>query len=189
MTRRYGVIVVGVGAMGSAACYHIAKRGVPVLGIDRFDIPNARGSSHGLSRVIRKAYFEHPDYVPLLERAYTNWEELEAVSKQKLLYRTGGIYMGRPESEAIAGSLRAIREHGLKHEQFSHAQLAQHYPQFVVPKDYVGLFEEATGFLLPERCIAAYAEAALRRGAELHGHERVTRWDEDDSGASVVTDR
>ena len=101
----FDVIVIGVGAMGSAACCHLAARGLRVLGIDRFDIPNAMGSSHGLSRMIRTAYYEHPHYVPLLRRAFELWRKLETESGRKLLHQTGGLYMGSPDNELIFGSM------------------------------------------------------------------------------------
>src|SRR5438270_8151593 len=102
MCFNYDVIVVGVGAMGSSACYHLARRGARVLGLEQFDIPHALGSSHGQSRMIRLAYYEHPDYVPLLKRAYELWHELEATSGQKLLYLSGGLYIGPPDAELVA---------------------------------------------------------------------------------------
>src|SRR3954467_11045521 len=106
-TQHFEVIVIGVGAMGSSACYHLAQRGVKVLGLEQFGIPHSLGSSHGESRMIRLCYYEHPDYVPLLRRAYELWHELESDSGQKLLHMTGGIYMGPPQSEFISGTLRA----------------------------------------------------------------------------------
>src|SRR3954447_11813995 len=114
--NEFDVIVVGVGAMGASTCWHLARRGVRVLGLDAFDIPNARGSSHGFSRMIRMAYYEHPDYVPLLHRAYELWHELEESSGQKLLHVTGGLYLGPPDGGLVAGSLQAARQHGLEHE-------------------------------------------------------------------------
>src|SRR5687767_3554376 len=105
----YDVIVVGVGAMGAATCYQLARRGVRVLGLEQFSIVHGFGSSHGHTRMIRLAYFEHADYVPLLRRAYQLWEELEAASGERVLYRTGGIYMGPPEGEVVAGTTAAAR--------------------------------------------------------------------------------
>ncbi len=102
----YDVIVIGLGAMGSAALDQLARRGADVLGLERFGIPHEQGSSGGDTRLIRKAYFEHPDYVPLLQRAYANWDDLEARTGERVLYRTGAVYIGRPDSELIAGSLR-----------------------------------------------------------------------------------
>src|SRR5215217_5503396 len=115
MDRQYDVIVVGVGAMGASTCWELARRNVRVLGLEQFDIPHTRGSSHGFSRMIRMAYYDHPDYVPLLRRAYERWEELEKLSGEKLLHITGGLYMGRRESEVISGSLAAAQMHRLPH--------------------------------------------------------------------------
>lgn len=185
----YDVIVVGVGAMGSSACYHLAKRGVNVLGLEQFDIPHARGSSHGQSRMIRMAYYEHPDYVPLLRRAYALWDEIERETGQKLLHVTGGIYMGPPDGEVVAGSLQSARQHGLAHELLDYAALRKRFPQFTVPESWQGLYEGRAGFLLPERTVATYAEAALRRAAELHGHEAVLAWRATDGGVGVKTTR
>src|SRR5687768_18547996 len=134
----YDVIVVGVGAMGSAACWELVRRGVKVLGLEQFDIPHALGSSHGQSRMIRLAYYEHPDYVPLLRRAYELWHELEHESGQKLLHLTGGLYMGRPEGHVVSGALGAARLHGLNHELLSHAELQKRFSQFRLPEDHVG---------------------------------------------------
>jgi sarcosine oxidase len=189
MRRNYDVIVIGVGAMGSSACFELAQRGVRVLGLEQFDIPNALGSSHGQSRMIRKAYFEHPDYVPLLRRAYELWDRLEAISGQKLLYRTGGVYIGPVDGEVVGGSLRAAREHGLEHEFLDHAELGRRFPQFRVDEQWGALYEPDAGFLTPENVIAAYAEAALRAGAELHGREAVMDWKSDANGVTVRTER
>jgi sarcosine oxidase len=128
--------------------------------------------------MIRMAYYEHPDYVPLLRRAYELWYELEEHSGQKLLYETGGIYMGRAGGEVVGGALQAARRHGIEHELLDGAQLSERYPQFKLPGDFVGLQEKRAGFLLPERVVAVQADRALRAGAELHGHERVIEWDE-----------
>src|SRR5205814_6921315 len=176
MGERFDVIVLGIGAMGSAACWELARRGVRVLGIEQFGIPHDRGSSHGFSRMIRLAYYEHPDYVPLLRRAYERWHELEKVTGEKLLYITGGLYMGRRESEIIAGSLNAAQKHNIAHEVIEHAQLEQRYPQFELPADHIGMLEPRAGFLLPERVIATYVEDALASGAEIHVQEAVTNW-------------
>ena len=110
------VIVAGLGAHGSAAAYHLAKRGTSVLGFDRFDRGHTLGSSGGLSRIIRLSYYEHPDYVPLLRRAWDLWRELEAESGERLLTQTGGVYAGRPDGELVPGALASARAHGLAHE-------------------------------------------------------------------------
>lgn len=157
---------------------HLAQRGAKVLGLEQFDIPHALGSSHGYSRMIRLAYYEHPDYVPLLRRAYELWDELERLSGQKLMYLTGGIYMGPPEGGVVGGALKAARMHGLSHEMMDRGQLAKQFPQFSLPENFAGVWEPQAGFLLPEKVIAAQCEQALRAGAELHGREKVVEWRE-----------
>jgi sarcosine oxidase len=179
MPETYDVIVIGVGTMGAAACCHLARRGARVLGLERFSIPHARGAHHGHSRVIRMAYFEHPDYVPLLGRAYHNWRQLERDSGQRILYQTGGLYLGRPDSEAIAGSLGAMKQHGLEHEELTRRQVLERFPMFRVPEGFVGLWEPVTGFVLPEQAVSSFAMQALEHGAELHGQEPVLDWSPD----------
>lgn len=187
MTRLSRVIVVGVGAMGSAACLHLAKRGVSVLGLEQFAIPHSLGSSHGDSRMIRLCYYEHPDYVPLLRRAYELWAQLESDAGAKLLLITGGLYMGSPESEFIAGTMRAALAHRLPHEVLHRHELRRRYPQFHVPDDHIAVYEPKAGLLMPERVIAASVEQALRRGAEIHAHEPVLDWKCHSSGVRVRT--
>ncbi len=189
MALPYDVIVIGVGSMGSAACYHLARRGVRVLGLEKFDIPHGNGSSTGFSRMIRMSYHEHPDYVPLLRSAFELWHELESESGQKLLYLTGGLYMGPAEGETVGGALRAARKFSLPFELFDHAALRRRFPQFHVPEDFVGMLETNAGFVLPEASVAAHALLALRHGAELHGREAVARWSANAAGVEVVTER
>jgi sarcosine oxidase len=189
MGSGYDVIVVGVGAMGSSTCLHLARRGVRVLGLEQFDIPHALGSSHGFSRMIRMAYYEHADYVPLLRRAYELWHELESDSGQKLLHETGGVYMGPPTGHVVSGAVRAAKQHGLAHGALSHGDIAKRFPQFRVPGDFTGVWEPRAGFLLPEKVIAAQAELALRAGAVLRGREPVVAWKAHSSGVSVRTDK
>jgi sarcosine oxidase len=175
--------------MGSATCYHLARRAVRVLGLERFGIPHALGSSHGYSRVIRMAYFEHPDYVPLLRRASELWRELEQAAGQTLFHEVGGVYMGPPTGHVVAGATDAARRHGLAHEALSHAALAERFPQFKVPGDFTGVWEPRAGFLLPEKVVAAQAELALRNGADLRGREAVLDWSAGASGVTVRTNK
>jgi sarcosine oxidase len=187
---RYDVIVVGVGAMGSATCYQLASRGgVRVLGLEQFAIPHERGSSHGISRLYRLAYYEHPDYVPLLRQAVALWRRLEAETGATLMHETGLLYLGRPDGEVIAGSLRAAREHELPVEMIDRSQLTRQFPQFVAPNDFVAMHERSAGFLLSERCIAAHVDVALQRGADIRGNERVVEWNADARGVRVTSDR
>ncbi len=189
MTRNFDVIVIGQGVMGAATSWQLARRGVRVLGLEQFSVPNVRGSSHGQSRMIRLCYYEHPDYVPLLRRAYTLWEELEQESARKTLYVTGGVYAGRAESEFVAGALRSAQKHHLPHEMLSHSELASRYPQLTLPDDHVALYEPAAGFILADLAVSTFAELALRHGGEIHGHESVVSWEESDDGVIVTTDR
>jgi sarcosine oxidase len=189
MKNHFDVIVIGVGAMGASACFHLAQRGVKVLGLEQFDIPHNLGSSHGHSRMIRKAYFEHPDYVPLLHWAYGLWEDLEAISKRKLLYKIGGVFIGPRERALVAGALTAARQHRLPHELLTAVELKDRWPQFVVPEAWHALFEPDSGFLLPERAIGTYAEFAMRAGAEIHGREAVREWSREASAYLIRTDR
>lgn len=183
----YDVIVLGLGSMGSAAALQLAKRGQRVLGLEQFSIPHAQGSHHGFSRMIRLAYFEHPDYVALLRRAYELWGDLENESGEKLLHITGGLYLGRPDSELVTGSIQAAKAYSLPHEIISRDELRVRFPQFHVPDDTIAFYETNAGFLLPEAVVATQAELAMRHGAELHGHEPALDWHADDKGVTVRT--
>jgi sarcosine oxidase len=189
MAKSFDVIVVGVGAMGASACSHLADRGARVLGLEQFDIPNSRGSSHGFSRMIRLAYYEKPDYVPLLHRSYQLWDELEKRSQQRLLFRVGGVYIGPETGLLLKGSRESARKFALDVEMLSHKELGKRWPQFVVPRKWIALFDPAAGFLRPERVITAYATLAMRAGAQLHGNEPVRQWRATDRQVTVRTDR
>lgn len=187
MAGHFDVIVVGVGAMGSATCWALAKRGLRVLGLEQFDIPHSRGSSHGYSRMTRLAYSEHPDYVPLLRRANALWSELEHETGEKLLHLVGGLYLGPRDGSLVGGSLRSVRQHGLPHDLLDHPSLLRRFPQFTLPESWVGLLDPQAGFLLPELAISAMVSAALHRGSEIHGHEEVLSWESDATGVTVKT--
>ena len=185
MRQRYDAIVVGVGGMGSAALYHLARRGRRVLGLERFGVPNELGSSHGLTRIIRLAYYEHVAYVPLLRRAYELWRELEAAAGEQLLHVTGSIDAGPPDQLVFSGSLRSCEEHGLAHEVLDAGELARRFPAYRLAGDALALLQPDGGFLLPERCIVAHAQAAQALGAEVHANERVLGWGPDGDGVLV----
>jgi sarcosine oxidase len=188
MPRSYDIIVVGVGAIGAAACWRLAQRGLKVLGLEGNGVPNAQGSSHGYTRMTRSAYCEHPDYVPLVRRANVLWRELESETGRHLLHLVGALYMGAPTSDLIAGSKRAADEHRLAYESLNRRELAKRFPQFQLPDDYVGLLEAEAGFLRPEVCVACMALQALRSGAEIHGCEPVIEWSEGAGGVTVRTE-
>jgi len=131
--KHFDAIVIGIGGMGSAALYHLAKRGWKALGIEQFEVPHEMGSSHGLTRIIRLAYYEDPSYVPLLRRAYELWDQLEVESGQKLFYQTGSIDMGPEDSDVFAGSLQSCLEHGLEYEVLNSRQLSERFPGYRLP--------------------------------------------------------
>lgn len=185
----YDAIVVGVGGMGSATLYHLARRGASVLGLEQFDIPHERGSSHGVSRIIRLAYAEHPDYVPLLRRAYELWRSLEVAAGEPLLLITGGLDIGAPESATIRGSLHSCAVHRIAHEVLDAASVAHRHPGCRLSSDMMAVYQPDAGFLLPERCIVAHVEAASKLGATVHTGERVVRWTCDARGVHVHTER
>ncbi|MEA2660806.1 MAG: sarcosine oxidase [Chloroflexota bacterium] len=182
-------IVVGLGADGSAAAAQLAARGARVLGLEAFARGHTNGSSGGLTRVIRLAYYEHPDYVPLLKRAWELWRELERSTGEELLRQTGGVYVGPRDGELVAGSLRSAREHGLDHELLDPHALRARLPLFRFEPDWWGLAESTAGYLLPDRAIAAHLTMAERGGADLHFEERVLGWARDGDGVKVSTDR
>jgi sarcosine oxidase len=187
--RSYDVIVVGIGGMGSAACYHLAKRGQRVLGLERFDIPHAMGSSHGVNRIIRLAYYEDPSYVPLLRRAYRLWRDLETEFGEQVLYITGSVDASDPAGEVFAGALHSCELHDLPHEVLTSAELSSRFPGFALPANHQALFQPEGGFLMSERCIVAHVSGAISAGAEIHARERVVDWDVTSGGVRVTTDR
>ena len=189
-SRTYGVIVVGLGAMGSAAAYQLAARGASVLGIEAFGRAHELGSSGGLTRIIRLAYFEHPDYVPMLRAAWEMWPRIEAeAGGEQLIKVTGGLYIGRHGSAVLDGSTRSAQEHGLAHEMLDSDEMRARYPQLRLDDDMDALHEPLAGLLFPDRCIEAHLQLAERHGAELKFDEEVRAWSSDGDGISVTTRR
>ncbi|MGH2531806.1 MAG: N-methyl-L-tryptophan oxidase [Thermomicrobiales bacterium] len=187
--RRFDVIVLGVGGMGSAACYHLARRGQRVLGIDRFDVPHAMGSSHGVSRIIRLAYYEDPSYVPLLRRAFELWRDLETGFGEQLLFITGSIDASDRDGAVFRESLRSCQIHELPHEVLTSAELTRRFPAFRLPASHYALLQPDGGFLTSERCIVAHVVAAQEAGATIHAREQALSWESTASGVRVETDR
>lgn len=175
--------------MGAAALDQLSGRGARVLGIDPYGIGHDLGSSGGETRLIRKAYFEHPDYVPLLERAYANWRDLEHDTGAALLQQTGILYLGADDGDLIDGSRRSAVAHGLALEPLDDADLARRFPGFRRPPDYVAMFEPEAGFLLSERCVRSHVTRALSRGATVAVAERLVSWQAEAGGVRVDTDR
>ncbi len=177
MTKHYDAIVVGLGGMGSAALYHLAKRGLNVLGIERYTIPHEMGSSHGLTRIIRLAYYEDLSYVLLLRRSYELWAELEHEFGEQLFFQTGSIDMGPPESDVFSGSLNSCLDNDLEYEVLDSKQLRARFPGYQMPAETMAVYQPHGGLLLPERCVTAHAQLAAKHGAEIHTGERVMGWE------------
>ena len=189
MEQMYDVIVVGVGSMGSSACYYLAKSGLKVLGLEQFDLVHEKGSHTGESRFVRMAYFEHPDYVPLLKRAYHNWDHLEKESGKHLFHKTGIVYFGVEESVQIEGVRRSADTHALPIEEVSASEVPERYEQFTIPNDFHTIFEANAGFVQPEVTIATYIELARIAGAKINSNETVREWESMDGHITCRTDK
>lgn len=172
----YDVIVIGVGSMGSAACYYLAKAGAKVLGIEQYGIVHQRGSHSGHTRIIRKAYFEHPSYVPLLQRAYHNWKELENKLNEKIYYRTGLLYVGMKEGPLIKGLQYSSKTYNIPLIEITTRERETRYPFFAIPEGHKVLLEEDAGFLVADSAIRAYANEALKLGAEILTDQKISEW-------------
>src|SRR5689334_12273214 len=190
MTKgRYDAIVLGVGGMGSAALCELARRGRRVLGLEQFVPGHDRGSSHGQTRVIRKAYYEHPDYVPLLRRAYERWYDLEQRCGRRLFVECGCLSIGPPGGEVVPGVRRAAGQHGLPVESLTADELRRRFPAFRFGDDVSAVLERDAGFLYVEECVRAHADEARRLGADLRADEAAVSWEATASGVLVRTDK
>ncbi|HMK18429.1 MAG TPA: N-methyl-L-tryptophan oxidase [Chitinophagaceae bacterium] len=185
----FDVIVIGVGSMGSATCYYLSKRGYKVLGLEQFDITHELGSHAGQSRIIRKAYFEHPDYVPLLESAYKNWSSLEQETGEELYFKTGLLYAGTSSNEMIKGVKQSASLYNIELEKLDLANAANRFPQFTLPGNFEVLFEPEAGFITPEKAISLYALQAKQNGATININEKVITWKKDGANIIVTTDK
>lgn len=181
------VIVVGLGSMGAAAAYRLASRGLRVWAFDRFDPPHDRGAHSGGSRIVRMAYMEGADYVPLIRRSYDLWRELENDASERLLTVTGGLMLGRPDSIAVAGAAAVARARGLAHELLEASEVRRRFPAFTPSDDEIALYEEVAGLVRPDRAIAAYLRLARMAGATLHRDTAVDEWTASAEGVSIVT--
>jgi sarcosine oxidase len=183
--KHYDVIVVGVGSMGSATCHALAKEGLKVLGLEQFTLANELSSHTGQSRLIRLAYYEHPNYVPLLKKAYKGWESIEQEAKIKLFHQTGIAYYGKVSGPLLTGINRSVHDHHLEMDTIP----IDRYPQFKIPNDYAALFEEIAGFITPEKAILTFAQQAINFGAEIHQNEAVRSWRIQSDIVTIVTDK
>ena len=189
VTERYDVVVAGAGGMGSAALYHLARRGGRVCAVERFGIAHDRGSSHGDTRIIRKAYMEHPDYVPLLHRAYALWEELEAEEAGELLARVGLLVAGDPNAEAMQGQAACYQAHDLPHESLDAAAIATRYPSLALPAEWSGFYDPLGGFLWVEEGVRRHVALAQKHGAQIYPGESMLSWRREGDGVVVETER
>lgn len=183
----YDAIVIGLGAMGRATLFHLAQRGWRVLGLEQYQSGHSFGSSHGDSRIIRELYFEHPLYVPLVQRAYELWKELEERSAASLMTITGGLMIGPPEGTVITGTLSSAAEHGLKQEVLDPDETRARFPAFQLTGDLVAAVDPRAGYLDPEACNAAHLDGALKAGAQVQFGERALEWTADGDGVRVKT--
>ena len=185
----YDVIIIGLGGMGSAAAYQLARRGKRVLGLERFTAAHSQGSSHGKSRIIRQAYFEHPDYVPLLMRAYELWEQIEHDSAMQLLTLTGGLMIGQAGSHTLEGSIHSATRYDLPHELLDAAEIRRRFPPLQVADSFRALYENKAGFVHPEQSVSAHIQQAELLGADLHFEEPALHWEARDDHVLVRTAR
>jgi sarcosine oxidase len=183
----HDVIIAGLGGMGSAAAYQLAGRGQRVLGLEKFSPAHDQGSSHGRSRIIRQAYFEGAEYVPLLLRAYELWEQLEEETGQELMTLTGGLMIGREDGELVSGSVKSADEHDLPYEMLDAAEIRRRFPAYAPGPETVALFEENAGFVRPEETVKAHLDRADSLGADLRFEEPVLSWEASESGVRVET--
>ncbi len=183
----FDVIVVGTGSMGSAACFFLAEKGYKALCLEQFSAsPHENGSHAGQSRIIRKAYFEHPDYVPLLERAYHNWHRLEQLTGQKVYHKTGLLYCGPQQHPVIRGIKEAAEKYAI---ELLNAANHPAVSSFRINKDDEVWLEPDAGFLLPEKCISLFLGEALKNGATINTREKVLEWKKEGSVIKVLTNK
>ena len=180
-------IVIGVGGIGAAVLERLARRGLRVLGIDPLPPGHGFGSSHGATRLIRRAYFEHPDYVPLVERAYQAWADLEERLGRRLLNTCGLLQVGPDGGEVLRGVRRSAREHGLDVRDLSYDDIRAEFPAVRVPASWSGVFEPGAAYLPVEACVVGLASLAVRQGARIHLGERVCHWEATSEGVRVRT--
>ncbi len=187
MTETYDFAIAGLGAMGSAAAYHLAKKDVSVLGLDRYAPPHTLGSSHGETRIIREAYFEHPSYVPIIQRAYELWEQLEEESGRNLFLQSGGVMVGPPDSTLVTGAELSARMHRLPYERLSPAEVTERFPALTPAEDTIAIWDSRAGILFPEDCVRSHLDIARANGADLRFDEPVESWEPDGEGVRVRT--
>jgi sarcosine oxidase len=185
----YDVVVVGAGIMGTSACWSLQRRGMRVLLLDQYRPPHELGSSQGKTRIIREAYFEDPIYVPLVQRAYELWNQLEVETSRNMVTITGGLVVGPPEGELVVGALRSAREHSLPYEELSSAEATAKFAPFRIPSRYRVILEPRAGVVHADAAIEAMLDLSRIDGAAHRFGERVLRWHKDGSGICVETEQ
>ncbi len=182
---RFDAIVLGLGGMGSAVAAHAAQHGMRVLGLEQFGPAHARGSSHGGTRIIRQAYFESPAYVPMLRHAYALWDALAARTRTVLRVPTGGLFVGRPETAVVAGTLASAQRWQLAHAVYDASELRRRYPMLTPHDDEIAVYEAVAGAVFPEAAVRAQLDVAAESGAELRFDTQAKHWDAADGGVRV----
>jgi sarcosine oxidase len=175
MPQVFDCMVIGLGANGSSTLYHLSGTGKKVIGIDRFTPPHIYGSSHGESRIIRKAYYEAPVYVPLLQASYTEWAKLEKAAGKKLFLPTGGIMLGNKDAAVVQGSRLSADTHGIPYEFLDSTAIRKRFPAFRPTTETVGILEKEAGILFPEECIRSFLQQSAKQGAAILTNEPVVR--------------
>lgn len=189
MTQHVDYLVLGLGGMGSSALYHLSKRGLNVLGIEQFGAAHDRGSSHGETRIIRKAYFEHPNYIPLLQRAYELWHDLEQTTGKTLFNQCGLMVAGPSDGAVIRGVHLAEELYGVEVESVSPADAVERFPGFRIPAGFEVTHEPEAGFLHVEQCVQTHLECAQAQGATVYLNEQILGVKVSERSVEVKTDR
>jgi len=187
MSETFDVVVLGLGVMGASAVHQLAGRGVRVLGLDANQRGHVLGSSHGRSRIIREAYYEAAEYVPLVQRAFIQWRELEEETGLDLLLMTGCLNIGRPGTQVVDGVIASARRHGLPSEVLPSDAMRSRFPAFALPESHVGVYQPTAGVLNADACVGALVDASVARGATIRHGELVNNWEPDGDGVIVRT--
>lgn len=185
--KQYDIAVIGAGAMGSAAAYHLAKSGKKILVLDRYAPPHSLGSSHGESRIIREAYFEHPMYVPLVRQAYALWNQLEQESGKKLFLQTGGLMISDKNNKVFSGAAASAATYGIAYDYLDNRAIKKRFPAFLPGKDMVALYEKFAGILFPAACIRAQLALSRKPNVTLQFNETVTQLQQAPDAITITT--
>lgn len=185
--RSFDCIVLGLGGMGSAALCHLAQRDLRVLGIEQFPLVHSQGSSHGQTRIIRTAYYEHPSYVPLVKRSFDLWRHLESQTGTSLLTMSPCLTMGPQSGELVQGVMQSAREHDLQVELLNARDVMQRFPAFQADDEFAGVLERDSGVLAVEKCVQAHLDVAIQHGAKVQSETPVVDWSANDRGVTVRT--